>query len=109
MLDGNQLIAPLCRQHGERCLLWVVISDDQRNTLSKTQKMTCMLMNQRNRRGFTVAEKAEMWDRWKRAGAAEVDWASVWQAIIVCLSPVGPARGIETLAERFNACVASIG
>ncbi len=23
-------------------------------------------MNQRNRRGFTAAEKAELWDRWKR-------------------------------------------
>jgi len=25
-----------------------------------------MLMNQRRRPGFTAAEKAELWDRWKR-------------------------------------------
>ena len=47
----------------------VVISIGRRNTLTETQRMACMLVNQRRHRGFTAAEKAELWDRWKRAGA----------------------------------------
>ncbi len=49
--------------------LRVATSTGRRNTLTKTQKMACMLMNQRRHRGFTAAEKVELWDHWKQAGA----------------------------------------
>jgi hypothetical protein len=29
-------------------------------------KMECMIMVQKYRRGFTTAERTEMWDRWQR-------------------------------------------
>jgi hypothetical protein len=35
-------------------------------TLYLKEKMECMVMGQRFRRGFTAAEKTELWDRWKR-------------------------------------------
>ena len=35
-------------------------------TLYLRGKMECMTMDQRFRRGFTVAEKTELWDRWQR-------------------------------------------
>jgi hypothetical protein len=46
-----------------------------------------MLMGQRFHRGFTAAEKTELWDRWKRGGIAEGDWTSFWQAVIIDLGP----------------------
>jgi hypothetical protein len=40
--------------------------------------MECVVIIQRYPRGFTVAEKMELWDRWQRGGVAENDWAGVW-------------------------------
>ena len=37
-----------------------------------------MRMKQRARRGYTLAELEEVWDRWKTRGVAKVDWTSVW-------------------------------
>ena len=45
---------------------WVAVSKDRRNTLSWAGKMECLVMSQRYRRGFTAAEKTELWDRWQR-------------------------------------------
>jgi hypothetical protein len=30
------------------------------------EKMECVMIGQSNRRGFTAAEKTELWDRWQR-------------------------------------------
>jgi hypothetical protein len=30
------------------------------------EEMECMVMEERFHRGFSAAEKAELWDRWKR-------------------------------------------
>src|SRR5450759_3259668 len=35
-------------------------------TLYLKGEMECMVMGQRFHRGFTAAEKTELWDRWKR-------------------------------------------
>ncbi len=35
-------------------------------------------MDQGFRRGFTTAEKTELWDRWQRGELLEGDWAGVW-------------------------------
>jgi hypothetical protein len=35
-------------------------------------------MERRFRRGFTAAEKTELWDRWKRGGVTEGDRAGFW-------------------------------
>ena len=47
-------------------IYWRVISTDGRNTLSWLQEMGCLVISQRFHRGFTAAEKTELWDRWQR-------------------------------------------
>ena len=42
-------------------------------------------MGQRFHRGFTAAEKTELWDRWKRGESLKADRTSFWQAVIVDL------------------------
>ena len=44
----------------------MVISTGRRNTLSFSWKMECVVIGQGYRRGFTAAEKTELWDRWQR-------------------------------------------
>jgi IS30 family transposase len=48
------------------CSDWTVISTGRRNTLSFSWKMECVVIGQGYRRGFTAAEKTELWDRWQR-------------------------------------------
>jgi hypothetical protein len=47
-------------QKRPECLLLAVISTGRRNTLSWKEKMECTARDQRFRRGFTAAEKAEL-------------------------------------------------
>ncbi len=70
-----------------------VISTARCNTLTKTQKMACMLMNQRRRRGLYGGRESGAVGPLEASRGAEVDWASVWRTLIVCLSPVAAARG----------------
>ncbi len=70
-----------------------VISTGRRNTLTKTQKMACMLMNQRRRRGLYGGRESGAGGPLEATRGAEVDWAGVWQTLIVCLSPIDAARG----------------
>ena len=39
--------------------------------------MECIAMVQRFRRGFSAAEKTELWDRWQKGEFAKSDWAIV--------------------------------
>ena len=55
-------------------------------------------MSERYPRGFSAAEKTELWDRWQRGEFAESDWTSVWQAVVVYIFPVGTARGNSSCA-----------
>jgi len=68
-----------------------VISTGRRNTLTKTQKMAYMLVNQRRRRGLYGGRESGAVGPLDASRGAEVDWASVWRTLIVCLSPAGPA------------------
>ncbi len=83
-----------------RCPLWVVISTGRRNTLTKTQKMACMLMNQRRRRGLHGSRESGAVGPLEASRGAEVDWASVWRTLIVRLSPVDAARGGSKPQQR---------
>ena len=42
-------------------------------------------MGHRFHRGFTAAEKTELWDRWKRGESPKGDRTGFWQAVIVDL------------------------
>ncbi len=66
-------------------------------------------MNQRNRRAFTATEKAELSDRWKRAEALKSIGRAFGKPSSSVYHQLAPPGGIETLAERINASVASIG
>ena len=64
-----------------------------------------MAMQQRFRRGFTAAERTELWDRWQRGGLVWGDRASVWEAVIVDLFPSSPAfvaQGPKTAETPAN-------
>src|SRR4249920_1198832 len=73
--------------------------------------MECMVMSQGYRRGFTAAEKAELWDRWQRGESLkeiERAFGKPSSSIYFQLSPTGgirppPRRRSRlalTLAER---------
>ncbi len=71
--------------------------------------MACMPMNQRTRRGFMAAEKAELWSRWKRVGALKSIGRAFGEPSSSVDHQLVAHRGIETPAERINAGVASTG
>jgi len=88
--------------------------------------MECGVKSQRYHRGFTAAEKAELWDRWQRGSNENTN------GLLKQYFPSGTDLSVhsqthlnkvaqqlnerprktlefETPAERFNACVASTG
>ncbi len=58
---------------------------------------------------FTAAEKAELWDRWKRAGALKSTGRAFGEPSSSVYHQLTPHGGIETPAERINAGVALTG
>ena len=40
-------------------------------TLYHSKKDECMLMRQSKRRGFTSAEKTELWERWRKGQSSD--------------------------------------
>ncbi len=82
-----------------------MISTGQRNTLTRTQKMACMLVNRRIHRGFTAAEKVELWDRWKQAGALKSTGRAIGEPSSSVYHQLTPHGVVETPAERINAGV----
>jgi len=61
-----------------------------------------MLMNQRNHRGFTAAERAELWDRWRLAGAPKSIGRMFGKPSMSVNHQLTPHGGIETPAERIK-------
>ena len=49
-------------------------------------------MERRYRRGFSTAEKTEALGSVATRGIVEIDWARIWQAVIVNLFPAGAVR-----------------
>jgi len=72
-------------------------------------KLARTLMNQRHRGGFTATEKAELWDRWKQAGALKSIGRALGEPLSSVYHQLTPHTGIEVPAERINAGVASTG
>ena len=56
-----------------------------------------------------AAEKAELWDRWKRAGALKSTGRAFGKPSLSDYHQLTPHGGVETPAERINAGVASTG
>jgi len=56
-----------------------------------------------------AAEKVELWNRWKRAGALKSIGRAFGESSSSVYHQLVPHGGIETPAERINACVASTG
>src|SRR3979490_2140799 len=54
-------------------------------TLYLKGEMECALMGRRFHRGFTAAEKAELWDRWKRGESLKAIGRAFGKAVIVDL------------------------
>ena len=69
-------------------------------TLYLKGEMECALMGQRFHRGFTAAEKTELWDRWKRGGSLKAIGRAFWQAIIVDLFFGGSASWDSSARRR---------
>ena len=86
--------------------------------------MECLVISPRYRRGFTAAEKTELWDRWQRGKSLKAIGRAFGNRVIVHLFPGGAARrdsscataafavGIDAVGARGNIqghCGASIG
>jgi hypothetical protein len=90
--------------------LWVVISTGRCNTLTKTQKMAWMLMNQRRRQGlYGGRESRAVGPLGKRAGALKSTERAFGEPTSSVYHQLTPHGGNETPAERINAGVASTG
>src|SRR6202165_4654449 len=80
-------------------------------TLYLKEEMECMVMGQRFHRGFTAAEKTELWDRWKRGESLKCvgrGFGKPSSSIYFLVAPHGGIRPAQrrrsrlalTLAER---------
>src|SRR3979411_2867025 len=84
-------------------------------TLYLKGEMECALMGRRFHRGFTAAEKAELWDRWKRGESLKAigrAFGKPSSSIYFLVAPYGGIRPAQrrrsrlalTLAEREMIC-----
>src|ERR1700716_4437713 len=84
-------------------------------TLYLKGEMECALMGRRFHRGFTAAEKAELWDRWKRGESLKAigrAFGKPSSSVYFLVAPYGGIRPAQrrrsrlalTLAEREMIC-----
>src|SRR5258705_3073758 len=76
-----------------------VVSTGRRNTLSWKEKMECG-MERRFHRGFTAAEKTELWDRWKRGESLKTIGRAFGKPSSSIYFLVGPHGGIGPAQRR---------
>jgi hypothetical protein len=57
------------------------------------KKMECLVMGQRYRRGFTAAEKTELWDRWQRGESLKAIGRAFGKPSSSIYCQVAPHRG----------------
>ena len=82
------------------CPLLAVVSTDRRNTLSLTAKMECVVISQRFRRGFTAAEKTELWDRWQRGESLKAIGRTFGKPSSSIYCQLAPHGGIRPAPRR---------
>ena len=58
------------------------------------------MISQGFHRGFTTAEKTELWDRWQPGESLESDWASVSKPSSSIYFQLAPPSGIRPAARR---------
>jgi IS30 family transposase len=98
-------LCPLLSKSGQtrvrlECPLLEVVSTDRRNTLSLTAKMECVVISQRFRRGFTAAEKTELWDRWQRGEPLKAIGRAFGKPSSSIYCQVAPHGGIRPAPRR---------
>ena len=64
------------------------------------EKMECMMMSQRYRRGFTAAEKTELWDRWQRGESLKAIGRAFGKPSSSIYFQVAPHGGIRPAPRR---------
>src|ERR1017187_2629418 len=69
-------------------------------TLYLRGKRWSVTMDQRFRRGFTAAEKTELWDRWRRGGALKAIGRSFGKSSSSIYYQVSPRGGILPAPRR---------
>ena len=68
-------------------------------TLYLKGEVECMVMGQRFHRGFTAAEKTELWDRWKR-GESLIEREHQWPAETVLSEGHRLVGALASLSEQ---------
>src|SRR5665647_1322787 len=69
-------------------------------TLYLKEEMECMVMGQRFHRGFTAAEKTELWDRWKRGESLKAIGRAFGKPSSSIYFLVAPHGGIRPAQRR---------
>ena len=69
-------------------------------TLYLKEGMECMVMDQRFHRGFTAAEKTELWDRWKRGESLKAIGRAFGKPSSSIYFLVAPHGGIRPALRR---------
>src|SRR5674476_1037317 len=69
-------------------------------TLYLKEEMECMVMGQRFHRGFTAAEKTELWDRWKRGESLKAIGRAFGKPSSSIYFQVAPHGGIRPAARH---------
>src|SRR3977135_1735251 len=69
-------------------------------TLNLKGEMECAVMGQRFHRGFTAAEKTELWDRWKRGESLKAIERAFGKPSSSIYFQVAPHGGIRPAARR---------
>jgi hypothetical protein len=69
-------------------------------TLYLKEEMECMVMVQRFHRGFTAAEKTELWDRWKRGESLKAIGRAFGKPSSSIYFLVAPHGGIRPALRR---------
>src|SRR5215468_9242682 len=62
--------------------------------------MECLVISRGNRRGFTAAEKAELWDRWQRGESLTAIGRAFGKPSSSIYFQVAPHGGIRPAARR---------
>src|SRR6266852_3153149 len=112
VLWASQQARPRRRLHGQKqtssSVLLISVhlwwSQPVDATLYLKGEMECALMGQRFHRGFTAAEKTELWDRWKRGESLKAigrAFGKPSSSIYFLVAPHGGIRPAERRRSRL--------